>query len=393
MANRFDVSTTKKWKLDKRNRLIVSATPTRAGVFTYHEPDDKGGFKQVNELRHPDDVFSRETMDSLNVIPYTTQENHRSLMTTTNTRGKTYGMTMSGAKRVDNHAEIDIKITDQAEIDAVLGGDSLELSNGYTCDIKKESGTFEGKRYEQRQTNIIYDHVARVEKARGGESCRIRLDSECAICGVEAERLDSGELETSHSEEIMTEAKKEVFKDKELPKRELGGTERLDAEQITIPENQDANFQKMKDREDKLFAALEKSNSDNTAIQARVDGLESDNKELKKQVDGSIPVEKLDEAVKERSTLLATGSEYKIEKLDSMSNDEIRKACCLKTGKFNAERLDETPYLHAAFDQLDHKHEGRKVGSKANLELHQGGKENFDAYDEDISKPSRLEQA
>lgn len=388
MTARFDFSTTKKWKKDKRGRLIVEATPTRAGIFTYYERDDNGGIKKVRELRHPDDVFSRETMDSLEVIPYTTQENHVSLMTPEDVRNKTYGTTMSNAKRVDDHANIKIKINDAEEIKAVMSGESLELSNGYECDIIKESGEYNGERYDQRQTNIIYDHVARVEKARGGNSCRIRLDSQDAISGIEAERLDSGN--NSHKEEKMTEKVKEVILEKDLPAR-ASGDFRLDADSVKIPQEQAGLVTAMLGREEKLFSALEKSNSENTEKQVKLDSQEKEIKDLKIKIENSIPSDRVDGEIERRSLMYSVADKMGIKDFKTMDIKSLESAMLKKSDLgFDESRFDSDEYRGFAFDLMMSDANQKKIKSRQNLETHKEFK--FDtAYEDNISKPSRLE--
>ncbi len=371
--------------MDKRNRLIVEATPTRAGIFTYYEPDGQGGVKKVRELRHPDDVFSRETMDSLEVIPYTTQANHVSLMTPEDVTGKTYGTTMSGAKRVDDHADIKIKINDGKEIKAIMGGKSLELSNGYECDIVKESGEYNGERYDQRQTNIVYDHVARVEKARGGDSCRIRLDSQNAISGIEAERLDHGD--NSHIEEKMTEKAKQVILQKDLPAR-ASGDFRLDADSVEIPQEQASLITNMLGREQKLFSALEKSNSENTAQQVKLDVSDKKVQDLEKRVENSVPAERMDAAIQERLDIWDLAKDYGIKDFKGMSVKDLKKKVVEESKIFNTEKLDSEEYVNFACEHLADEHTKNISRSRKNLE----NSPKFDAvYEKDSSKPSRLE--
>ena len=373
--------------MDKRGRLIVESTPTRSGIFTYHESDGQGGIKQVKELRHPDDVFSSETLDSLNGIPYTTQSNHVSLMTPGDTRNKTYGYTLSGAKRVDDHAHVEIKINDEKEIKAVTSGQSLELSNGYVCDIDKTPGEYNGERYDQRQINIIYDHVARVEKARGGDSCRIRLDSESAICGITAERLDSGE--NSHTEEIMTI-------EKELPAR-ASGNFRLDADTVSIPKENVGVVDKMKSREGKIFAELEsvsgalaKSDLGNTEKQVKLDAQGKEIDELKKQIENTIPAEKFDAEMESRLATWDLAKEYKIADYKTKTVGDLKVEIARESKMFNDERMDDAQYVGFCIEHLQTEQAKNTSRSRQNLEDHKSHK--FDSFGEDdLSKPSRME--
>jgi hypothetical protein len=393
LAERFDVSIAKVGKLDKRNRLTVNATPTRAGIFTYFEHDGNGGVKKVKELRHPDDVFSRETMDSLKAIPYTTQSNHVSLMTPENVRERTYGTTLSNVERKDDHTAVSIKINDGKEIKAVhvQNNESLELSCGYDCDIVRESGEYNGERYDQRQTNIIYDHVARVEKARGGESCRIRLDSaDSAICGIEAERLDnSGNQKPSQSGDKMTEKIKVTVIEKELPERVSGDSFRLDALAVTIGEDQKDLIKSIENREGKLFGEIQRLQTDSTKSQVKLDAQEKEINELKKQIENTIPAEKFDSEMGKRLKTWDLAKEYKVNDYQGMNIKDLNVTIAKESKMFNEDRMDDEQYVNFCIEHLQTEQAKNVSRSRQNLDRHQNQK--FDMDDGDLNKPSRLE--
>lgn len=386
MASRFDVTTTKKWKMDStKKRLIVEATPTRSGIFLYR--NDQG--ETVRELRHPDEVFSDKTMESLNGIIYTTQKNHVSLMTPENVRERTYGFTLQNAKRVDNHSQIDIKVTDGSEIKAIMGGESLELSNGYSCDVIQESGTFEGEKYDAKQTNIIYDHVARVEKARGGESCRIRLDSDCAISGIEAGRLDSGNNQSTGEE--MTEKIKVI--QKELPLRESGEF-RLDAQEINFDEAQKGVIDTFSDREGKLFSALQVANTSLTEQSVKMDAMKSENETLVKNSEGSFSKEHFDSELQAFVGLHKIGESLKVKDYAKLSPSELGKAVCKASGMYNSEKLDSDPkYLKYSVIHIQEDHTQKVLKSRQNLDNSGSFDTHFDTADNDLAGESELEMA
>lgn len=380
MANRFDVFTAAIPSKDNNGFLTVDATPTRSGVFIYR--DSVGN--EWGELRHPDDVFSKETLDSLNGIPYTIQENHVTLFTPKDARNKTYGFTKEDARRVDNHSAVSIKIIDGEEIDTILGEgtdktgkprkklDSLELSNGYACDVVNETGVFDGVKYQKRQRNIRYNHVARVSNARGGETCRIRLDSKGAICGVEADRIDSEDVsKTNHGESIMKMIQRE------LPKVVVGDF-RLDADEVEFPDEHKGVVDQLKKREKTLITALEEATEkldkmDEEVIEAkaRFDVMEKENKELKEANELSIPKKDISIHVKERAKFLKYADQYKLDKADDMSNEDIIKNICLAADTVaDKTKLEEPEYAKVVFDMLDHEYEKKKMASKDNLDKH-----------------------
>lgn len=391
MAERFDIFTTKKWKMDSNDNLIVEATPTRSGIFKYH--DGKGGI--VRELRHPDDVFSQETLDSLNQVPYSVQKNHISLFTPKDTRGKAYGVTFGKATRTDNNETASkIKIWDDSEIKSVTkGNESLELSCGYKCNFYKNedgsllSGKFDGEDYDVRQKDIRYNHVCRVEKARGGESCRIRLDSaDSAICGIEAERLDSGETQNHSPGDNMSE-KTKVIHQRELPLRESGKF-RLDAQEIKIDEDQKDIIDTIVARENKLFTALTTANTALVEQSVKMDSLTAENKTLVKNAENSIPAERMDQEIEKRTNLYKMAEESKIKDFKTMSIKDLSKKIVEQSKMFDDAKLDSDEYVNFALEYMQSDHAKKVLKSRANLENSPSIK-----FDEDADGESALEAA
>lgn len=387
MAERFDVFTTKKWKMDDNDNLIIDATPTKAGVFFYL---DRTG-KKVGELRHPDDVFSRETLDSLNNVPYTTQDNHVSLFTPKTTRGKAYGVTLNDARQDGEMTACKIKVWDESEQNSILGGGSLELSNGYRCDVIDESGTFNGVKFDKRQKNIRYNHVARVQKARGGENCRFRLDSaDSGITGIEAERLDSGGTQNhSKGDEMGDKTKVIQF---ELPVRESGEF-RLDAQEFEIDESQKGTIDSMKKRETKLFSALKKANTSLTEQSVKFDALKSENETLAKNAEGTFPKEHFDQELKTFVGLHKIADSLKVKDYVNLSPTDLGRVVCKASGMYNDEKLDsDAEYLKYSIVHLQEGHTQDVMKSRKNLES-SGGTFKYDNADDDLSGESDLERA
>ena len=388
MANRFDVFTVNAPKRDANGYLTVDSTPTKAGIFTYFESDGMGSVKQIKELRHPEEVFRSDTLETLNGIPYTTQENHISLFTPKDAARKTFGFTLSDAKRVDDLARVSIRILDEKEIDEVENKKNLELSAGYRCDTNgpenfKYGGNWNGEKYDREQTNIRYNHVARVTKARGGESCRIRLDSESAICGIEADRIDS------ISENIDGES---IMKTIEMPLPKVAvGNFRLDAGSIEFPAEQKGVVDQLRSRESSLVSALEgmqekldSNQKESTKAQARIDALTKENEDLKKTAEGLVPMDKANEIAEERSYLFKVADDVKLDmkEVKEMSNDEIKKQICIKANAVkDTAKLDNADYCDAVFDTLDLKYEKQKAASKDNLDNHQLDTGNVSSFD------------
>ena len=180
-VNRYDRVDAPEWMTQTFTQtpegfLKGRACVTNIGVFPYKFADGHIEY----ELRHPEDVFEQESMDSLRMKVLT--NNHPSVMVTAeNIKDYQVGNLGNNPAGWDNiHLTIDMVIQDKATIDEILRG-KRELSCGYTADLADESGVWLGMPYTKRQKNIRYNHVAVVDSARAGEAARIKLDSADAI--------------------------------------------------------------------------------------------------------------------------------------------------------------------------------------------------------------------
>lgn len=158
--------------------LRVDAYLTRAGVFKYQ---DSSG-KVYRELRHPDDVFAPESLATLPGVPVTNEHPAPAKLDSKNAKRYQAGS-------VGDHVEITddkkikarLAITDSELIQDIDDGTRQEISCGYTCDVDPENGTYEGEPYDARQRNIVYNHVAVVEKGRAGPDIRLRADGAAVL--------------------------------------------------------------------------------------------------------------------------------------------------------------------------------------------------------------------
>lgn len=67
----------------------------------------------------------------------------------------------------------DIKIYDKDAIEEITNKGIVDLSPGYRAHYKQESGEYNGEKYEFKQQDIKYNHLAVVENGRSGKEVRI----------------------------------------------------------------------------------------------------------------------------------------------------------------------------------------------------------------------------
>lgn len=152
-----------------RGEVVVS----RAGVFKYRNND--GTVR--GELRHPDEIFKTDSLETLKMIPIT--NNHPpEFVSSTNSHKYQVGYTGEHYDVVDDKVIVSMTVTHQDAIDAILDG-KLELSMGYDVSLKEESGTYNSEKYDFKQISPRYNHLAIVEKGRAGSEARFRFDNAC----------------------------------------------------------------------------------------------------------------------------------------------------------------------------------------------------------------------
>lgn len=177
-AIRFDKGTVTKVIRSKEGFLTVRGVATRTGVFPYPNVDGTTRF----ELRHPDDILSEESLETLGGKP-TTLEHPPGLVTAENAAQYATGSVNNRVHVVgDGLIEVVFNVHRKDAIDAIERGDKRQLSCGYRCDVIEESGVFNGEPYTHRQKNVVYNHLAVVRKARAGEIASIHFDCADVAC-------------------------------------------------------------------------------------------------------------------------------------------------------------------------------------------------------------------
>jgi hypothetical protein len=157
--------------------MAVRAKAARAGVYDYASSEVGGtahGFKDTDTIkvyRDAEEVFKPASVASFIARPVTSDHPQQSV-TIDNWKQHASG-TIMGALRDGDYMAFDLMIMDAAAIKDIQAG-KRELSNGYSCELVWGDGVApDGTAYNARQTNIIGNHVAIVDKGRAGDACRI----------------------------------------------------------------------------------------------------------------------------------------------------------------------------------------------------------------------------
>lgn len=317
--------------------MRCDAAITRVGVFKYRNRD--GSTRR--ELRLPDEVFTRDALESFALAPLT--NNHPKEALTSNNTAKHQVGTITNPRQDADQVAARVQVTEQRTIDDIDGG-KTQLSCGYTADVENTPGVTsgipgveDGLRYDAIQRNIRGNHVALVDVGRAGPDVALRLDHDDAV------QTD----ETTTKRALPTEKK----------------TMKLTLDGITVEiEDQAAQLVKkaVADRDEaveSVKADAAKVKAELEAEKARADkateDLEAEKKAHADATDPEVVRKRIDARLElERQATEILGADQKV---DKMSDDEIRSAVVLKTSKdpeATKKKLDgcDQVYLSVRYD-------------------------------------------
>lgn len=187
--------------------LAVRAKAARTGVYQYGgaevDPQNKHGLRDtaiVHVLRDDRTVFDNAAARSFIGKPVT-DDHPASAVTADNWRDHARG-TIMGAMREGDYLAFDLLLTDAEAIRKVDGG-KRELSNGYSAEL--EFGDFtaaDGTKCQARQTSIVGNHVALVDRGRAGSECAIK--DGFAVCDALPSNLFDSLTQEKPVPKIMT---------------------------------------------------------------------------------------------------------------------------------------------------------------------------------------------
>lgn len=171
-AQRFDAGELSSPKRLPNGFLRADSFLTRAGVFVYRNLDGS----ERREYRPPDVVFSEDSLDTLRMTALTMGHPSRPV-TADNARGLSIGSVGQDVRREGDRVRATITVTDGESIGTMARG-RRQLSCGYWATVENVSGvTEDGEEYDAIQREIVYNHVAVVDRGRAGPDVAARLDA------------------------------------------------------------------------------------------------------------------------------------------------------------------------------------------------------------------------
>ena len=411
-AHRIDSGSLRKLREVSGGGIRVDAQLTRSGVFEYHLPD--GTVRR--EYRPPEEVFKRDSMDSLDCVPV--GDDHPDELLDLETEHEyRRGLTGEHTRKDGDWLVNSIVVRDPALIEKMKRG-KVFVSCGYDCDLEEKPGTTPlGERYDAIQRNITYNHVAIVDVPRAGARARVRMDGgvmqfgskrensgpngfRYKVHGFKTQKKDSKEIPMPNLKQKLAKALKE---NEVLKARADAAEARFDAAECA-PDEEPDDEEKMDEEEDveeeegddekpAFLKGKKKDSGDYVPMSiharavARADAAEAEVKRLRKARLDSADVRRL---VRERTQLERLASPF-LEReeredgesfdLSDLSDREVKVAVIKAVERKDcSDKKFSDDYIAARFDSIVERHD---ESEDDDLETEEYAEGRFDAADGD----------
>lgn len=302
-------------EITQQGFLRIPATVTRIGVFTYRRFDGT----IIRELRSGEEVHKKESLDTLMGVPVTID--HPGLVTPGNVADFQVGFTGESIEPVGDLVNGFLTVQRADAIAGVQSKKLKEISPGYTCIVDPTPGVFNGERYDQKQTSIVYNHVALGEPGWGRQGPEVSLRTDAAVSGIENLPTPARGIE-----------EKRIMETKIIRITLDGVPYELEIPAALAP-TLEASINK-----------VEKERNDAKEMLAKTEGekavVEKELKETKERLDSATKPEAIEKIVTERVAVIAKAKVLAPKlKMDGLTLDEIRKEALVVSG-YKRETLD-----------------------------------------------------
>lgn len=277
--------------------LLAAPRVARTGIQEYLGDElGRPDMPIVRVYRPEEEVFSKDALLSFGHRPVTI-DHPPVLVDASNWKKYSAGQTDADVLRDGEYVRIPMMLMDKAAISDVESG-KVELSAGYTADIDWTAGvTPDGQKYDAIQRNIRGNHIAVVDRARGGAALRI-VDTK-----PEAEMADKSIILDGITVSVPDTAAQVIAK----YQRDAESKAKTDEDRI-------------KELEDELESLKEKAKKDVETKDAAIATLQT------QLADAKMTPEKLDAAVKSRAAVIDSAKALMGNVVvDGKSESEIRR--------------------------------------------------------------------
>lgn len=321
----------------------------RIGIQEYRDADGK----VLKELRLPEEVFDSASLASFQQVPVTNQHPPE-MLNAQNAKKYAVGSLGENIRADGDFVVAPIILTDAEAIAAAEAGRS-QLSNGYTCSLDPTQDREYIARYGEYdfiQRNIRGNHCAMVDYARAGVEARMRLDAKDAISGIGKIDLDMLLFKSGngYSEKRDAGSEKRMLH----PLKFDGLTYEVTDQNAQAQHDRFvAGMKKQHDELSAKFDLLQNQIKEDAAAVVEFNGSKitvaeiRDSKKLAAFLGGIVR-----QAANVRADLIVEARKHlpASEKLDTMADDEIKKAVALALNK-DQKLDDKSPeYINVLYD-------------------------------------------
>jgi len=327
----FNIDAQSNLKLDQQTGFLYGkAYVTRSGVFDYYDLDGN----LMRELRSPEEVFDKESMDSIKLKPIV-YDHPEKMVTVDNIKDLQVGTIGDSAEKDGIFLSTNIVITDKDIIQNVLdkkkAGLTTELSCGYSCDLIPEYGVHDSEGYYTfKQSKIRYNHVGIVDKARAGKNVRI----------LDKLTNKNKEFTMSKVQFVRNAINLDSFKVDAI-------SGQFDDESIIV-------ISSFSNKLDEASTIIDSITKDKNALQGKLDQANENTIELNKKLDTFTNIDSLEVITmfNERKNVLDVAEKLSVECKDKNLKD-IKIDCIKKVSEDfdSANKTDE--YINARFDSIN----------------------------------------
>lgn len=313
--------------------LVADAKVARTGIQIYTGAEvGRPDIPIVRLYRPPEEVFSQDAMTSYAYRPLTIDHPAKKVVDIDNWKAVAVGNTGAEVVRDGDFVRVPLVMMDAAAIKAYEAG-KRELSMGYTSEIVFGDGvTPDGQPYDAVQTQLRMNHLAVVDRGRGGRELRI---GDGRTPGAQDRGANNPQPEKSTMSDINTRT---VMVDGLSVVTTDAGAQAIDKLQRDLQTARTA----LSDAENKHVQAL--ADKDKAIAKA-----EAERDDLKGKV---LTDADLDKRVQARADLLATAKAIHDADYTGKSDDDVRKAVVLAKVGDAAVKDKPQAYIDARFDIL-----------------------------------------
>lgn len=349
MAHRYDNFRIDGPQITPQGFLKADAYPTRAGIFNYMMMD--GSIRR--ELRHPDQVFEKESLKTLSEIPVT-NDHPDEPVTADNARKYAVGFTAPEVTKDGDLMKTKVTIFDAQTIRDITGGTKQEMSCGYDCDVEIAAGSWNGLSYDAVQKNIRYNHLAVVSRGRAGPQARIKLDSEDAVM---VDELDAQKNSGANAGSAL-DSKKVSTEDKIMPAKI-----KIDSVEFEVSETAAQAMSAKLDALGKSVEAVAAREKEIEALKGKLDAAEAEMKKRDEKIKELEGAKLSDKEILSRADALNKVREFGKKTLgkdfkDDMEVSSVKKAVVAKLMPEVKVEEKGDAYIDGAFDMLAEKAKG-----------------------------------